>query len=116
MTSSKQTVFIFKNMSSENATLAALLKPLRTRSKPPNPNQIILFTVEKNFLTGWKDKHPEWQIAVFWPWGCPHCHAQPEIAEGQPDGPLVGGNVASQLNRLQLFRLFYVVRFWERGQ
>ncbi len=31
---------------------------------------------------------------------CPHCHAQPGIAEGQPDGPLVEGNMASQLNRL----------------
>jgi hypothetical protein len=39
-----------------------------------------------------------------------HCHAQPGLAEGQPDGPLVEGNVASQLNRLQLFRLFHVVR------
>ncbi len=37
---------------------------------------------------------------VFWPWGCPHCHAQPGLFEGQPDGPLVEGNVASQLNRL----------------
>jgi hypothetical protein len=52
MTSSKQTVFIFKNMSAENATLAALLKPLLTRSKPPNPNQIIFFADEKIFLTG----------------------------------------------------------------
>jgi hypothetical protein len=52
MTSSKQTVFIFKNMSAENATLAALLKPLRTRSKPPNPSQIIFFTDENFFLTG----------------------------------------------------------------
>jgi hypothetical protein len=49
MTSSKQTVFNFKNMSAENATLAALLKPLRIRSKPPNPNQIILFTDENFF-------------------------------------------------------------------
>jgi hypothetical protein len=49
MTSSKQTVFIFKNMSAENATLAALLKPLHTRSKPPNPNQIIFFSDERNF-------------------------------------------------------------------
>jgi hypothetical protein len=65
MTSSKQTVFIFKNMSAENAILAALLKPLRTRSKPHNPNQIIFFNDDKIFLTGWKDKHPEWQIAVF---------------------------------------------------
>jgi hypothetical protein len=49
MKSSQQNVFIFKNMSAENATLAALLKPLRTRSKPPNPNQIIFFTDEKIF-------------------------------------------------------------------
>jgi hypothetical protein len=49
MTSSKQTVFIFKNLSAGNATLAALLKPLRTSSKPPNPNQIIYFFDEKNF-------------------------------------------------------------------
>jgi hypothetical protein len=54
MTLSKQTVFIFKNMSAGNATLAALLKPLRTRStcKPPNPNQIIFFSDETNFSTG----------------------------------------------------------------
>jgi hypothetical protein len=38
-------------MSAENATLAALIKPLRTRSKPPNPNQIIFFTDEKFFET-----------------------------------------------------------------
>jgi hypothetical protein len=49
MTSSKQTVFIFKNMSADIATLEALLKPLRTRSKPPNPNHIIFYTDEKNF-------------------------------------------------------------------
>ncbi len=29
-----------------------------------------------------------------------HCHAQPGLAEGQTDCPLVEGNVASQLNRL----------------
>jgi hypothetical protein len=49
MTSRKQTVFIFKNMSAENATLEALPKPLPTRSKPPNPNKIIFFTDEKIF-------------------------------------------------------------------
>jgi hypothetical protein len=48
MTSSKQTV-IFKNMSAEYATLAALLKPLRTRRKPPNPYQKQIFSDEKNF-------------------------------------------------------------------
>jgi hypothetical protein len=52
MTSSKQTVFIFKNMSAEYATLAALLKPLRTRRKPPNPNQQNLFSAEKKFYSG----------------------------------------------------------------
>jgi hypothetical protein len=36
-------------MSAEYATLAALLKPLRTRRKPPNPNKIIFFSDEKNF-------------------------------------------------------------------
>jgi hypothetical protein len=51
MTPSKQTVFIFKNMSAEYETLAALLKPLRlrTRRKPPNPNQIIFFSDDKGF-------------------------------------------------------------------
>jgi hypothetical protein len=49
MTSSKQTVFIFKNMWAEYATLAALLKPLRTRRKPPNLNQKIIFSDEKKF-------------------------------------------------------------------
>jgi hypothetical protein len=49
MTLSKQTVFFFKNMSAENATLAALLKPLGTRSKPPKPNQINFLTDETNF-------------------------------------------------------------------
>jgi hypothetical protein len=49
MTSSKQTVFIFKNMSAEYATLAAFLKPLRTRRKPPNPNQKKIFSDEKKF-------------------------------------------------------------------
>jgi hypothetical protein len=49
MTPSKQTVFIFKNMSAEYATLAALLKPLRTRRKPPNPNPKKCFSDEKNF-------------------------------------------------------------------
>jgi hypothetical protein len=52
MTSSKQTVFIFKNMSAEYATLAALLKPLCTRIKPPNPNQQNFFSDEKNFYSG----------------------------------------------------------------
>jgi hypothetical protein len=49
MSSSKQTVFIFKNMSAEYATLAALLKPLRTRRKPPNPNNNKKFSDEKKF-------------------------------------------------------------------
>jgi hypothetical protein len=49
MTSSKQTVFIFKNMSAEYATLAALLKPLRTRRKPPNPNPKIFSLMRKNY-------------------------------------------------------------------
>jgi hypothetical protein len=49
MTLGKQTVYIFKNMSAENANLAALLKSLHTRSKPPNPNQIIFFSDETNF-------------------------------------------------------------------
>jgi hypothetical protein len=40
----------------------------------------------------------------------PHCHAQPGLAEGQADGPLVEGNVASQLTILQPFRLFHVVQ------
>jgi hypothetical protein len=30
----------------EYATLPAMLKPLRTRRKPPNPNQIIFFSDE----------------------------------------------------------------------
>jgi hypothetical protein len=38
----------------------------------------------------------------------PIANAQPGLAEGQPDGPLVGGNVASQLNRIQPL-LFHVV-------
>jgi hypothetical protein len=49
MTSSKQTVFIFKNMSAEYATLAALLKPLCTRRKPTNPNEKKFFSDEKKF-------------------------------------------------------------------
>jgi hypothetical protein len=36
ITSGKQTDFIFKNMLAEYATPAGLLKPLRTRRKPPN--------------------------------------------------------------------------------
>jgi hypothetical protein len=49
MISRKQNVFIFKNVSAEYATLAALLKPLRTRRKPPNPNQKKIFSDEKFF-------------------------------------------------------------------
>jgi hypothetical protein len=49
MTSSKQNVFIFKNMLAEYATIAALLKPLRTRRRSSNSNQIIFFFDEKNF-------------------------------------------------------------------
>jgi hypothetical protein len=36
-------------MSAEYATLAALLKPLRTRRKPPNPNPKKFFSDEKIF-------------------------------------------------------------------
>jgi hypothetical protein len=43
---------------------------------------------------------------MFRPSGCPHCYANPELTEGQPDRPLVGGNVASQLTRLQPFDYF----------
>jgi hypothetical protein len=49
MTKCKQTVFIFKKMFAEYATLPAMLKPLRTRRKPPNPNQIIFFSDEEKF-------------------------------------------------------------------
>jgi hypothetical protein len=52
MTSSKPTVFIFKNMSAEYATLAALLKPLRIRRKPSNPSPQKIFSDEKKFLSG----------------------------------------------------------------
>jgi hypothetical protein len=34
----------------EYATLPAMLKPLCTRRKPPNPNQIIFFSDEKKFI------------------------------------------------------------------
>jgi hypothetical protein len=36
-------------MSAEYATLAALLKPLHTRRKPPKPNPKKIFSDEKNF-------------------------------------------------------------------
>jgi hypothetical protein len=49
MTPCKQTVFNFKKMSAEYVTLAAMLKPLRTRRKPPNLNKIIFSSDEKNF-------------------------------------------------------------------
>jgi hypothetical protein len=38
-------------MSAEYATLAALLKPLRTRRKPPHPNKQKIFSDEKNFYS-----------------------------------------------------------------
>jgi hypothetical protein len=41
--------FIFKNMLAEYATLPAILKPLRTRRKPPNPNQKISPLMRKIF-------------------------------------------------------------------
>jgi hypothetical protein len=49
MTTCKQIVFIFKNMLAEYATLPAMIKPLCTRRKPLNPNQIIFFSDEENF-------------------------------------------------------------------
>jgi hypothetical protein len=49
MTLRTQTVFIFKNMSAEYANLAALLKPVRTRRKPPYPNPKKIYSDEKNF-------------------------------------------------------------------
>jgi hypothetical protein len=49
MSTCKQTVFIFKKMLAEYATLPAILKPLHTRRKPPNPNQIIFFSDEEKF-------------------------------------------------------------------
>jgi hypothetical protein len=36
-------------MSAEYATLAALLKPLRTRRKPPDPNPKIFSLMRKNY-------------------------------------------------------------------
>jgi hypothetical protein len=48
MTIYKNTVFIFKNMSAKYATLAAMLKHLRTRRKP-SLNQIIFFSDEEKF-------------------------------------------------------------------
>jgi hypothetical protein len=49
MTTCKQTVFIFKNMLAEYGAEPTMLKPLRTRRKPPNPNQIIFFSDEEKF-------------------------------------------------------------------
>jgi hypothetical protein len=46
-------------MSAEYESLPAMLKPLRTRRKPPNPNQIIFFSDEEKCQLGWKDKQPE---------------------------------------------------------
>ncbi len=42
-------LFYFKIMSADYVPLAAMLKPLRTRRKPPNPNKIIFSSDEKNF-------------------------------------------------------------------
>jgi hypothetical protein len=56
MTPCKQTVFNFKNMPAEYLTLAAMLKPLRTRRKPPNPNKIIFLSDEKNFKQDGKNR------------------------------------------------------------
>jgi hypothetical protein len=38
-------------MSAEYATLPAMLKPVSTRRKPTNPNQIIIFSDEEKILT-----------------------------------------------------------------
>jgi hypothetical protein len=56
MKSSRQTVFIFINISAEYITLAALLKSLRTRRKPPYLNKTIFFSDEKNFNQDGKTK------------------------------------------------------------
>jgi hypothetical protein len=42
-----------------------VLKALRTRRKPANPNHIIFFSDEKFFSSGSKDKQPEQQLPMF---------------------------------------------------
>jgi hypothetical protein len=42
-----------------------VLKALRTRRKPANPNLIIFFSDEKFFSSGSKDKQPEQKLPMF---------------------------------------------------
>jgi hypothetical protein len=58
-------MFINKNKSVKKTSCAAVLKALRTRRKPSNPNHIIFFSDENFFKSGSKDKQPEQQIPMF---------------------------------------------------
>jgi hypothetical protein len=80
---------------------------LRTRRKLPNPNQIIFFSDEKYFNQDGKtndqnDKklgsdHEDVPIVM---------HTIIGLAEGQPDRPLVEGNVASKLMHITFPEIF----------
>ncbi len=116
ITKCKQTVFIFKNMSTEYATCAAVLKALRTRIKPVLTNHIIFFCDGKHFN---QDQNTNSQY-VRWLCSDPkdvsivattHSGWMPNLMDHRSKGMC-----ASQLNRLQPFRLFHVVRSWERGK
>jgi hypothetical protein len=59
--------FIYKSKSVKEATCAAVLKALRTRRKPANPNHIIFLSEYKFFKSRTKDKQPEQQISLVLP-------------------------------------------------
>jgi hypothetical protein len=87
-------------MLADYATLPAILKPLCTRRKPPNPNQKIFFSDEEIFLTRMERQIARMTDRCVLTMRMSPLSCTTRLAEGQPDGPLVEGNVASQLNRL----------------
>jgi hypothetical protein len=94
----------------KEATCAAVLKALRTRRKPANQNHIIFYLMRNFFNQDQKTNSQNNRYHCSDPKDVPIVVHTQEWQKAKPDEPPVEGNVASQLTRLLLSRLFHVER------
>jgi hypothetical protein len=77
-----------------------VLKALRTRSIPANPNHIIFFSDEKFLNQDQKTNSQNTSYQCYNPQDVPIVVHTKDWLKAKPDESLVEGNVASQLTRL----------------
>jgi hypothetical protein len=84
----------------KEASCAAVLKALRTRIKPADPNHIISLSVRNLFNQDQKTNSQNSRYHCSDPKDVPIVVQTQDWLKAKPDEPPVEGNVASQLTRL----------------